>query len=142
MTDNPANNTATDVDTILPPLSITKDDGLTTVARGTTVTYTIVVTNNSANTVAGNLTDTLPGGTQFTVSAWACTASGGSSCTATGTGNASRGGSVSLLNGGTATYTLTGNVPSNAPLGASTNTATIAVTGFPNVSAADTDTIQ
>ena len=144
VTDNPANNTATDVDTILPPLSITKDDGRTTVTRGTTVTYTIVVTNNSANTVAGNLTDTLPGGTQFTVSAWACTASGGSSCTATtSTGNASRGGSVSLLNGGTATYTLTGNVPLAAlPGSSSINTATIAVTGFPNVSAADTDTIQ
>jgi uncharacterized repeat protein (TIGR01451 family) len=131
-------------------LSITKTDGRTTVAQGTTgVTYTVVVTNGGPAAVTGaTLTDTLPGGTRFTVSTWSCSATAGSSCTATGTGNTTRTGSVSLLNGGSATYTLVGNVPSTAPTGASTNTATIAAPAGvtdPNLLnniAFDTDTVQ
>ena len=43
----PANNTATDTDTLTPQadLQITKTDGKTTVVPGTSDTYTVVVTN-------------------------------------------------------------------------------------------------
>jgi uncharacterized repeat protein (TIGR01451 family) len=132
-------------------LSVTKTDNRTSVLRGTTgVAYTITVHNGGSVTVLGaQITDTLPGSSRFTVvtGGWTCTASTGSSCTATGSGNTTRGGSVSLLAGGTATYTLTGNVPSNAPLGASTNTVTVGVPlgvsdpDLTNNSATDTDTI-
>ncbi len=51
----PANNTATDTDTLTPQadLSITKTDGVTTVVPGTNDTYTIVVTNAGPSGVTG-----------------------------------------------------------------------------------------
>ena len=148
---NPANNTATDTDTIAAPqadLSITNSDGITQVAPGTTgVKYTILVTNNGPSGVtSATLTDALPSASRFTVTAWTCAASSGSTCTATGNGG-TRSGSISLLSGGIATYSLTGNIPSNAPTGASTNSATIAVPAGvtdpnpANNTATDTDTI-
>ena len=58
------NNSATDTDTQVNPsidLSITKDDGTTAYGPGTTLTYTIVVTNNGSATATGfNVTDTVP----------------------------------------------------------------------------------
>lgn len=111
-------------------LAVTKTNNLSYVTRGTTgVSYTIVVTNNGENPVVNAaLTDTLPGSARFLVSSWSCVASAGSSCTATSsTSNTTRSGFVSLPTGGTATFTLTGSVPSNAPLGASTNRVTIGV---------------
>lgn len=135
-------------------LAVTKTDNVSYVTRGTAgVSYTIVVTNNGANTVSGaTLADTLPGAARFVVStaagAWSCTASAGSSCTANAsTSNTSRTGLMTLLSGGTATFTLTGNVPGTAPLGASTNTASVAVpagmldTNPADNAASDTDTI-
>ena len=135
-------------------LSVTKTDNVSYVTRGSTgVSYTIVVTNNGANPVsAATLTDTLPGGARFVVStaagAWSCTASTGSSCTANASiSNATRTGLVTLLSGGSATFTLTGNVPSTAPLGASTNTVSVGVpAGMADANpadntASDTDTI-
>lgn len=109
-----------------PNLVVGVDDGTTTVARGqSNVTYTITVTNSGTATVTNaTLTDTLPGDSRFTVTAWSCTATSGT-CTATGTGNVTRGGSVSLDPDGTATYTLVGNIPAGAPLGNSTNAVTI-----------------
>src|SRR5207249_8199731 len=55
---NATNNVTTDTDLIAPPialadLSITKTDGVTTVAPGGTVIYTIVVSNVGTTTVTG-----------------------------------------------------------------------------------------
>ncbi len=129
-------------------LSVTMTDNVTSAARGASVTYVIVVTNNGPTAVAaGTLTDSLPGSARLTVTSWTCSASAGSSCTATGTGNTTRSGALNLAVGGTATYTLVGSVPANAPAGASTSTVTVAppagVTD-PNPvdnTAIDTDTI-
>jgi uncharacterized repeat protein (TIGR01451 family) len=144
-----ANNTAIDRDNITPlqaNVMVTKDDGLTNVLRGTTgVTYTVTVTNNGPSTITGGtITDTLPGGSRFGVTLWTCTAAAGSICTATGSGNTTRGGSVTLPSGGKATYTLKGNVPVGAPLGASPNSVTLtdaALTLSGTTSATDTDQI-
>jgi uncharacterized repeat protein (TIGR01451 family) len=145
---NPANNTASDTDTITLPtgnLLVTKDDGRTNVLRGTSgVTYTVVVTNNGPDAITGTVTDTLPGGARFTVTSWTCAASAGSTCTAGGFGNTTRTGTVSLLNGGVATYTLRGNVPVGAPTGPSTNTVAItnpSINLVGTTSASDTDAI-
>jgi len=63
-----------------PNLSITKTDGVTTVYRGGPVSYTIVVTNSSAYSVTGTVTDTVPAA--VTGVTWTCVASAGSTCAA------------------------------------------------------------
>jgi uncharacterized repeat protein (TIGR01451 family) len=69
---NPADNTATDTDTLflLPTdLTITKTDGLTTVMPGGSATYTLTVTNHSNQPATGVLVkDTLPQGATLTSS--------------------------------------------------------------------------
>ena len=76
-----ANNSATDTTTInrQADVSITKTDASTTAIPGSTVTYTIVVSNagpSAALTTA--VADTLPA--SLSGSTWTCTASAGSSC--------------------------------------------------------------
>ena len=60
----PANNSATDTDTLTPTgdLSITKTDGVATETPGTSVTYTIVATNIAGPSVisGATVTDTFP----------------------------------------------------------------------------------
>ena len=67
----PGNNTATDSDTITPvaDLAITKTDNVTSAAPGTTVTYTVVASNNGPSDVVGaTVTDSIPAGaTSFVV---------------------------------------------------------------------------
>jgi uncharacterized repeat protein (TIGR01451 family) len=131
-------------------LAITKTDNLTSIAAGSTLTYTIVVSNNGPSPVTGaDIKDTLP--SQLTNATWTCTASTGSSCAAaSGVGNLDT--KVNLLNGGTATYTLTGVVNPSAT-GTIANTAQVlrpndvndptdsTRTGAGNNSATDTTTI-
>ena len=143
----PGNNSATDTDTISPPsadLSITKTDGVTSIAAGGNVTYTISVDNAGPSPVtAAPVTDTFPAA--LTVDSWTCLATAGSSCTATGTLN-DRTGTVTLLSGGSATYTAIAAVAADAT-GTVANTATVAApagTTDPdtnNNSATDTDDI-
>src|SRR5439155_1111923 len=60
---NPANNTATDIDTLTPEadFSVTVTDGATTVVPGSSDTYTIVVGNNGPSTVTSlSLADPIP----------------------------------------------------------------------------------
>ena len=148
MTDpNPANNSATDTDTIVTTsnLSITKTDNVTAISAGGIVTYTITVGNSGPNAVTGaSVTDNFPAG--ISSATWSCTASGGSSCTApAGSGNLFNG-TVNLLNGGTAIFTAVATVSPMAT-GTLVNTATVtapATTFDPNLgnnSATDTDTI-
>lgn len=92
---------------------------LTTGARGTTLTYTVMVTNNAAFGIAGvSVNDTiLP---QLTGVTWTAVFSAGSSGAAAGTGSIS--GLVTLAAGGTVTYTVTATV-APAATGTITNTA-------------------
>ncbi|MDB5307808.1 MAG: hypothetical protein JWO38_2010, partial [Gemmataceae bacterium] len=66
----PANNTATDVDALAPiaDVSVTNSDGVTSATPGTSVTYTVVVTNTGPGTAAGvSVADAVPAGvTGFT----------------------------------------------------------------------------
>lgn len=129
-----------------PDLSITKSSGTTTVYQGGPVTYTIVVTNNTAAyAVTGTVTDNVPA--TVTGVTWTCAASAGSSCAAaSGSGN-SISTSATLAPSGTATYTVSGTVSVSAT-GTLSNTASVAVPSFltdttpGNNSATDTDTIN
>ena len=124
-------------------LAITKTNNATSVAPGSAVTYTIVVTNNGPSAVVGaTVTDVAPAA--LTGVTWTCTASAGNSCPASGTGNMNA--SVSLVAGGTATFTLTGTLSASAT-GELRNAATIApppgiVDNVPgNDSATDSDPV-
>jgi uncharacterized repeat protein (TIGR01451 family) len=142
----PANNSATDTDTLDPQgdLSITKTDGAATEIPGSTVTYTIVVSNAGPSTATGaTAADTFPGilsGVTFTSVA----AGGATGNTASGSGNIND--TLTLPPGASVTYTATGTIDS-AATGSLSNTATVtAPAGFTdtngaNNSATDTDTL-
>ncbi len=159
MTDaTPANNTATDSDSInvRADLSITKTDGLATVNPGAVVTYTIVASNAASSSGAANgaiITDTVPA--SLTGVTWTCgTPTGGATCgAASGSGN-SISTTANLPAGGSVTYTVTGTLAVNAT-GTLSNTATILTpasgvtdptdptrTGAGNNTATDTTTIN
>jgi len=141
------NNSATDTDTIVPlaDLSITKDDGRTSVTPGTAVGYSIVVSNAGPSTATNAVVnDPMPAGLNGV--AWTCTASAGSACgTATGTGNITNR-TVTLPSGGSATFSVTATLAVTAT-GSLANTATVAApagTTDPNTannSATDTDMV-
>ncbi|MFN0084583.1 MAG: hypothetical protein ACKVX9_04280 [Blastocatellia bacterium] len=122
---NPANNSATDSDTILvtADLTITKTNNATSSIPGTQTIYTVVAANNGPGAVTGAIvTDTLPA--QLTSAAWTCAASGGSSCqAASGTGSINT--IVNLGITGTATFTITATISATAT-GSLANTASIA----------------
>ncbi|MGB8860273.1 MAG: hypothetical protein WCC60_13490, partial [Ilumatobacteraceae bacterium] len=141
--DPAGNNAATDITTAASTadLSITKTDGLTTIATGATVTYTIVASNAGPSAVTGaTVSDVMPA--QLSTPTWTCTASAGSTCPAAGAGNINA--AVDLAVGGTATFTVTSPVTGTGVL---SNTATItAPVGINdpagNNSATDVTTIQ
>ncbi|MEM8639152.1 MAG: hypothetical protein AAGG51_10105 [Cyanobacteria bacterium P01_G01_bin.54] len=107
-------------------LSLTKDVATTVGATDTTLTYTIVVTNNGPGDVTGaTVTDTIPG--DVTGVTWTCAASTTPTATCgddNGSGN-SINTTVDLPSGGTATYTVTGTV-ANSFSGTVTNAASTA----------------
>jgi len=142
----PGNNSATDTDTLTPQadLSITKTDGVTSKAPGTSVTYTIVVSNSGPSDAPGTtVADTFPSdltGVSFTSVA----AGGATGNTAAGSGNISD--TLSLPSGSSVTYTVNATIKSSAT-GSLSNTATVtAGAGVTdptpgNNSATDTDTL-
>jgi uncharacterized repeat protein (TIGR01451 family) len=142
----PANNTATDTDTLTPTgdLSVTKTDGQASEVPGTPVTYTIVVTNPGPSTLSAvSVADTFPAA--ITGVGWTCAASGGATCAApAGAGNIAT--TVTLPPAGSATFTATGTVAATAT-GTLANTATVAAAAgsfdpnLTNNSATDTDTL-
>jgi uncharacterized repeat protein (TIGR01451 family) len=142
---NPANNAATDTDTLTPQadLAITKTDGQTTVLAGATITYTIVASNAGPSDAPGStVADTLPAA--ITGATWTCVGAGGGTCTAAGAGNISD--VVNLPAGGSVTYTVAGTVAAGTT-GTVSNTATVAAPAGVtdptpgNNSATDTDTV-
>ncbi len=142
---NPGNNSATDTDTLNPQadLSITKTDGVTSVAAGGSVTYTITASNAGPGAAPGaTVTDTFPASLTCT---WTCVGAGGGTCTAAGAGNISD--TVNLPVGGSVTYTASCTVSGSAS-GTLVNTATVAAPAGvtdpdpADNSATDTDTIN
>ncbi len=141
---NPANNSATDTDTIvrIADLAITKTDGVTTATAGGGVTYTIVASNAGPSAAVGaTVADTFPASLTGT---WTCVGAGGGTCTASGSGNIND--TVNLPVGGSVTYTVSAMVSASAT-GTLSNTATVAAPAGmtdpnpANNSATDTDTI-
>jgi uncharacterized repeat protein (TIGR01451 family) len=152
----PANNTATDVDTINlnANLGITKTDGLANINAGSPITYTVVVSNAGPNASTGSIvTDTVPA--TITGVTWTCgSPSGGATCGApSGSGN-SINTTANLPSGSSLTYTISGTLSGSAS-GTLTNTARIVTpatgvtdpndpgrTGAGNNSATDNTTIN
>jgi uncharacterized repeat protein (TIGR01451 family) len=143
---NPANNSATDTDTLTPQadLSITKTDGVTTAVPGNSTTYTIVVTNNGPSAVTGaTVSDTMPA--EIASDNYTAVASGGAAgFTASGSGNIAD--TVNMPVGSTITYTVVTQIDSGAT-GTLSNTATVTApsgvtdTNPGNNSATDSDTL-
>jgi uncharacterized repeat protein (TIGR01451 family) len=112
-------------------LGIIKTDGQDTAVPGSSLTYTIVASNDGPDPVIGAVVADAPPAALMNPT-WTCTASAGSSCAASGSGNIDD--NVTLLARGSATYLLTGTVDSGAT-GTLANTAT--VTPPPGVSDPD-----
>ncbi|HBL28567.1 MAG TPA: hypothetical protein DD490_17165, partial [Acidobacteria bacterium] len=119
------NNTATATTTAQTQadLAIAKTDGVTQIAPGRPLTYTITVSNAGPSDAPGTrVIDSFPAA--LTGVSWICNASPGSSCApgASGTGNIDR--LVHLAAGGSVTYTVDAMVAPSAT-GTLTNTATV-----------------
>ena len=145
-----ANNTVTDTDTPLPQqvdLSITKSNGQASYVPGTSVTYTIVVTNSGPSTATGvSIADVLPA--TITGVTASCVSAGVANCGSNGTS----GNNVSFTNasiypgaGHQLTITVTGTISPDTT-GSLANTATVTrgagaiEPNTANNSATDTDT--
>lgn len=120
-------------------LSLTKTDGSGIYAPGSTVTYTVVVTNNGPNTVTGaTISDAKPA--QITTWGW-CVAP----CAPVANTSGNLGATINLASGASVTYTILANIDPSAT-GNLVNTATISVPpGYTdsapgNNSATDTNT--
>jgi uncharacterized repeat protein (TIGR01451 family) len=140
---DPANNSATDTDTILleNDLAITKTDGVTTATPGGSLVYTITASNAGPSDATGvTVADTFPASLTC---GWTCAGAGGGTCTASGAGNIND--TVALPVGGSATYTAACTVAGNVGTGTIANTATVSGGGTDpvpgNNSATDTDTV-
>lgn len=111
---NTANNTATDTTLLVPAgdLAVTKTDGQLTATPGSADQYTIVVTNNGPNPIAGaTVTDMFPAA--FTGVTFTATETGGASgFTAAGTGNIND--TVTMPAGSTITYIASGVISPTA----------------------------
>jgi uncharacterized repeat protein (TIGR01451 family) len=140
------NNTATAAHRLAPraDLRISKTDGVTSVRAGSTVTYTIVVSNLGPSVVSdARVLDTFPA--VMSGVGWTCSATASSRCAmAGGSGNINA--TVDLAVGGQATFTASGTINGTAT-GMLTNTASVvAPSGVfdpatSNNSATDTSTL-
>ena len=107
---NPANNSATDTDTLTPQadLAITKTDGADdgVAGRAGHLHDRGVERRARATPPGATVADTFPAA--LTAATWTCVGAGGGTCTAAGSGNIND--TVNLPAGGSVTYTLTGTV--------------------------------
>ncbi|SDF23804.1 DUF6923 family protein [Epilithonimonas hungarica] len=127
-------------------LEVTKSDGTTTYASGTTTTYTVTVKNNGPFGVLGAIvTDPVPSGIPEANVSYTVVASNGSTTTVSGTRTGAINDQVGIPVGGTITYTVLINIPFNLN-GNLTNTVTvnpptnITDPNLANNTASDTDT--
>ena len=138
---NPADNQATDTDSLTPKiaLSLSKTDNQVNLYPGQATSYVIIVFNNGPSAVAGvTIVDTFPD--QLTGITWTCSATPGSSCAASGTLSGNIGTQANLNPGGTVTLNANATVK-NTATGVLSNTATITSPidpGMNNKSATDT----
>ncbi|MGD9583865.1 MAG: proprotein convertase P-domain-containing protein [Lysobacterales bacterium] len=143
----PANNSATDTDTLVASadVAVTKTDGLATAGPGQTLNYSIVASNaGPSNAPSVTVSDTQPAAcASFT---WTCSGAAGGSCTAAGSGNIND--TANLPAGGSATYLAACLIAGATPNGTViSNTATVAAGGGvsdptpSNNSATDTTTV-
>ncbi len=144
MDPNPANNTATDTDTIAPSvdLGVTITDGTTSYMPGGSTTYTVVVTNIGPS-AANGATVSLPLPTGVTSGAWTAVTTGGATAGTSGSGAIND--TVSVPVGGTVTYTFVAQISGAASGSLTANAAVTAASGttdtnLSNNSASDTDT--
>lgn len=142
---NPADNSATDTDTLTPQadLSITKTDGVTSVTAGGNTTYTITASNAGPSAAPGStITDIFPASLTCSTS---CVGAGGATCSA-GPIAGNLNDLADLPVGGSVTYTAACAVDAGAS-GNIVNTATVAAPGGvtdptpANNSASDTDLV-
>ena len=103
-------------------LGIAITDGASTATPGTSVTYTITVTNLGTSNVKGAMVDDLFPSTISGVT-WTCAPGAGAVCTASGTGAIHQ--SVNLQSGSSAVFTATGTID-HAAFPTLANTATVA----------------
>lgn len=104
-------------------LAVVKTDGSTTSVPGTSITYTIQVTNHGPDPViAAQVSDVFPAALQGVT--WVCSPSLGANCTPAGSGNIAD--AVDLPVGGVVTYTASATIDAGAT-GTLTNTASVAV---------------
>ncbi|WP_313914488.1 proprotein convertase P-domain-containing protein [Tahibacter sp.] len=126
---DPANNSATDTDTVDPSadLTISKTDGVAAVAPGGTLSYVIVVGNDGPSPVtAATVSDTFPANCVSVT--WTCASTGGGTCPASGSGNIAA--SVDLPAAATATFTALCSVDAASLNGVViSNTASITAPG-------------
>jgi uncharacterized repeat protein (TIGR01451 family) len=109
------NNSATDTNTTdnEADLAVTKDDGQTEYSPGTSITYTIVVSNNGPGDASGaTVSDTRP--TQLSSWTWACSAETGGANGCDGGSTANFTDTVNLPSGSSITYTVISNIVSGA----------------------------
>lgn len=131
--------TPSNIPALLVDLQITKTDGVATYTAGSTVTYTVVVTNNGPGNVIGAVVSD-PKPSQVTTWGW-CIAP----CTPVANGSATLSDTFNLTSGASRTYTILANINPGAS-GNLVNTASVAVpagytdTNPGNNSATDTDT--
>ncbi len=122
---NTVNNTAVQTTTVnsVADLHIVKSDGITAVVPGTTITYTIVVSNSGPSAVNDAVVaDTLPAA--IASATWDCDASTGSLCNVPTSGSGDINTTVDLAVNGVATFTLVALTDWSAT-GSLINTATI-----------------
>ncbi len=122
---NTVNNTAVQTTTVnsVADLQITKSDGITAVVPGTSLIYTIVVSNAGPSAVSDAVVaDTLP--TAIASATWSCAATTGSSCNSPSIGTDDINTTVDLAVNGVATFTLIALTDWTAT-GSLVNTATI-----------------
>jgi|GEM_PF-1724737 len=124
-------------------LSIAIDDGISFVAGGSEITYTIVVRNEGQSGVVGaRVVDALP--SNLAGATWTCTPEVGAACSASGSGDLDD--TVDIAAGATLSYELTATALAD-PERPIDNTATIAApAGIPdanpgNDSASDVDVV-
>ena len=125
---NTANNSATDVDTLVPTadlaLSLTDNRGFAQL--GDSLDYVINVDNSAGpSTVSATVSDTLPA--QLTGGSWVCVASGGATCN-NGSGNTLND-NVTLPAGSAVAYVYSATVQGEDGNGQVANSASVAVTG-------------
>jgi uncharacterized repeat protein (TIGR01451 family)/CSLREA domain-containing protein len=141
---NPANNSATDTNILVPStdVSITKTNGTTSSTPGGSTTYTIVASNSGPSTATGvTVADTFPAVLSCNTTSVAAGGASGNDSPIAGNINDS---GINLPPGSSVTYTAVCGISAGAT-GSLSNTATVSsATSDPtpgNNSATDTDTL-